>query len=330
MIIVDEMSMVDISLMYALLKAVVPSTRLVLVGDINQLPSVGPGSVLKDLIDSGVYRVVRLTKIFRQASQSDIIVNAHKINRGEYVRLDNQSKDFFFLKRYDVDKIINVVLQLVVQKMPKYVDAQMYDIQVLTPMRKGLLGVDRLNTVLQQYLNPPSPKKAEKERGETVFREGDKVMQIKNNYQVEWEIKNRYGIAVERGMGIFNGDMGIIRSIKEITEMLTIEFDEGRIVEYPFKMLEELELAYAVTIHKSQGSEYPAVVIPLLGGPRLLMNRNLLYTAVTRAKKCVTIVGDEHKFDEMVGNISEQKRYSGLKDRILEQQEGEQNGYGRI
>ena len=329
-IIIDEMSMVDISLMYALLKAVVPSTRLVLVGDINQLPSVGPGSVLKDLIDSGVYRVVRLTKIFRQASQSDIIVNAHKINRGEYVRLDNQSKDFFFLKRYDVDKIINVVLQLVVQKMPKYVDAQMYDIQVLTPMRKGLLGVDRLNTVLQQYLNPPSPKKAEKERGETVFREGDKVMQIKNNYQVEWEIKNRYGIAVERGMGIFNGDMGIIRSIKEITEMLTIEFDEGRIVEYPFKMLEELELAYAVTIHKSQGSEYPAVVIPLLGGPRLLMNRNLLYTAVTRAKKCVTIVGDEHKFDEMVGNISEQKRYSGLKDRILEQQEGEQNGYGRI
>ncbi len=323
-IIIDEMSMVDISLMYALLKAVVPSTRLVLVGDINQLPSVGPGSVLRDMIDSGAYRVVRLTKIFRQASQSDIIVNAHKINRGEYVRLDNQSRDFFFLKRYDADKIVNVVLQLVVQKMPKYVDASMYEIQVLTPMRKGLLGVDRLNTVLQQYLNPPSPKKAEKERGETVFREGDKVMQIKNNYQVEWEIKNRYGIAVERGMGIFNGDMGIIRSIREITELITIEFDEGRIVEYPFKMLEELELAYAVTIHKSQGSEYPAVVIPLLGGPRMLMNRNLLYTAVTRAKKCVTIVGDEHKFDEMVGNISEQKRYCGLKDRIMEQMEGEQ------
>ena len=198
--------------------------------------------MLKDLIDSGVYRVVRLTKIFRQASQSDIIVNAHKINRGEYVRLDNQSKDFFFLKRYDVDKIINVVLQLVVQKMPKYVDAQMYDIQVLTPMRKGLLGVDRLNTVLQQYLNPPSPKKAEKERGETVFREGDKVMQIKNNYQVEWEIKNRYGIAVERGMGIFNGDMGIIRSIKEITEMLTIEFDEGRIVNIRLKCLKSWNL----------------------------------------------------------------------------------------
>lgn len=317
-VIIDEMSMVDITLMYSLLKAIAPSTRLVLVGDTNQLPSVGPGSVLRDMIDAGVYRVVRLTKIFRQASQSDIIVNAHKINRGEPVILDNKSRDFFFLKRYDADKIINVVLQLVVQKMPKYVDAQMYDIQVLTPMRKGLLGVDRLNTVLQQYLNPPSPKKAEKERGEMILREGDKVMQIKNNYQIEWEIKNRYGIAIERGMGIFNGDMGVIRSIREITELMTIEFDEGRIVEYPFKMMEELELAYAVTIHKSQGSEYPAVVIPLLNGPKMLMNRNLLYTAVTRAKKCVTLVGDERTFAYMAENMNEQKRYSGLKDRILE------------
>lgn len=317
-VIIDEMSMVDITLMYSLLKAIAPSTRLVLVGDTNQLPSVGPGSVLRDMIDAGVYRVVRLTKIFRQASQSDIIVNAHKINRGEPVILDNKSRDFFFLKRYDADKIINVVLQLVVQKMPKYVDAQMYDIQVLTPMRKGLLGVDRLNMVLQQYLNPPSPKKAEKERGEMIFREGDKVMQIKNNYQIEWEIKNRYGIAIERGMGIFNGDMGVIRSIREITELMTIEFDEGRIVEYPFKMMEELELAYAVTIHKSQGSEYPAVVIPLLNGPKMLMNRNLLYTAVTRAKKCVTLVGDERTFAYMAENMNEQKRYSGLKDRILE------------
>lgn len=323
-VIIDEMSMVDITLMYSLLKAIAPSTRLVLVGDINQLPSVGPGSVLRDMIDAGAYRVVRLTKIFRQASQSDIIVNAHKINRGEPVSLDNKSRDFFFLKRYDADKIINVVLQLVVQKMPKYVDAQMYDIQVLTPMRKGLLGVDRLNVVLQQYLNPPSPKKAEKERGEMLFREGDKVMQIKNNYQIEWEIKNRYGIAIERGMGIFNGDMGVIRSIREITELMTVEFDEGRIVEYPFKMLEELELAYAVTIHKSQGSEYPAVVIPLLNGPKMLMNRNLLYTAVTRAKKCVTLVGDENTFAYMAENMSEQKRYSGLKDRIMELEEAEE------
>ncbi len=320
-IIIDEMSMVDITLMNSLLKAVASSTRLILVGDINQLPSVGPGSVLKDLIESGMYRVVRLTKIFRQASQSDIIVNAHKINRGEQVVLDNQSRDFFFLKRYDADKITNVVLQLVVQKMPKYVDAQMYDIQVLTPMRKGLLGVDRLNTVLQQYLNPPSPKKTEKEHGSTLFREGDKVMQIKNNYQIEWEIRNRYGIAEERGMGIFNGDMGVIRSIRDVLGIMTIEFDEGRTVEYPFKLLDELELAYAITIHKSQGSEYPAVVIPLLSGPRMLMNRNLLYTAVTRAKKCVTLVGDERIFESMVDNMSEQKRYCGLKDRILEQEE---------
>lgn len=321
-VIIDEMSMVDIALMTSLLKAVAPPARLILAGDINQLPSVGPGSVLKDMIDSGAYRVVCLTRIFRQASQSDIIVNAHKINRGEPVTLDNKSSDFFFLKRYDADKIINVVLQLVVQKMPKYVDASMYDIQVLTPMRKGLLGVDRLNTVLQQYLNPPSAKKQEKERGDTVFREGDKVMQIKNNYQIEWEIKNRYGIAVERGMGIFNGDMGVIRSIRDITQLMTIEFDEGRTVEYPFKMLDELELAYAITIHKSQGSEYPAVVIPLLGGPKMLMNRNLLYTAVTRAKKCVTIVGDERTFCDMAENVSEQKRYCGLKARILEQEEG--------
>ncbi len=318
-IIIDEMSMVDITLMNSLLKAIAPATRLVLVGDINQLPSVGPGSVLKDMIDAGVYQVVRLTKIFRQASQSDIIVNAHRINRGESVRLDNQSRDFFFLKRYDADKIINVVLQLVIQKMPKYVDAQMYEIQVLTPMRKGLLGVDRLNTVLQQYLNPPAQNKAEKIRGEVIFREGDKVMQVKNNYQIEWEVKNRYGITVEHGMGIFNGDMGVIRSIRELTEIVTIEFDEGRVVEYPFKMLEELELAYAITIHKSQGSEYPAVVIPLLSGPKMLMNRNLLYTAVTRAKKCVTLVGDEHTFTDMVDNISEQRRYCGLKDRIMEQ-----------
>ena len=318
-IIIDEMSMVDISLMNSLLKAITPPARLILVGDTNQLPSVGPGSVLKDIIDSGEYRVVRLNKIFRQAGQSDIIMNAHKINGGEKITLDNKSRDFFFLKRYDADKIVNVVLQLVIQKMPGYVDAGIADIQVLAPMRKGLLGVTRLNTILQQYINPPSPDKAEKEHSGIIFREGDKVMQVKNSYQTEWEIRNRYGLAVEKGMGIFNGDMGIIRSIHDLTELITIEFDEGRIVEYPFRQLEELELAYAVTIHKSQGSEYAAVVIPLLAGPRMLMNRNLLYTAVTRARKCVTLVGDERTFEAMVDNISEQKRYSGLKDRILEQ-----------
>ena len=317
-IIIDEMSMVDISLMYALLKAVVAGTRLILVGDVDQLPSVGPGSVLRDIIDSGRFHTVMLTKIFRQASTSDIMVNAHQINRGEMVALDNQSMDFFFLKRYDADKIINVTLQLIKQKLPKFVDATEYDIQVLTPMRKGLLGVERLNTVLQMYLNPPDEKKREKEYGSTLFREGDKVMQVKNNYQMEWEMRNRYGIAIDKGTGIFNGDMGIIEEINDFAEMMTISFDEGRIVEYPYKQLEELELAYAVTIHKSQGSEYPAVVIPLLSGPRMLMNRNLLYTAVTRAKKCVTIVGNDETFGQMIENNMEQKRYSGLKERLLE------------
>ncbi len=318
-IIVDEMSMVDISLMYALLKAVAAGTRLILVGDINQLPSVGPGSVLKDIIDSEQFHTVKLTKIFRQASTSDIIVNAHKINRGERISLDNQSRDFFFLKRYDADKIINVTLQLIKQKLPKYVDAGEYDIQVLTPMRKGLLGVERLNQILQMYLNPPDKKKREKEYGSMVFREGDKVMQVKNNYQMEWEIRTKYGLCIDKGTGIFNGDTGIIEEINDFAETMTISFDEGKMVEYSFKNLEELELAYAVTIHKSQGSEYPAVVIPLLTGPRMLMNRNLLYTAVTRAKKCVTIVGDENTFDMMVENNSEQKRYSGLKNQLMKE-----------
>lgn len=317
-IIIDEMSMVDISLMYSLLKAIVAGTRLILVGDVNQLPSVGPGNVLKDIIDSGLFHTVMLTKIFRQASTSDIIVNAHKINRGEPVGLDNKSMDFFFLKRYDADKIINVTLQLILQKLPKFVGASMMDIQVLTPMRKGLLGVERLNTVLQMYLNPPDKRKKEKEHGTTLFREGDKVMQIKNNYQLEWEIRSKYGLCIDKGTGVFNGDTGIIEEINDFAETVTVCFDEGRMVEYPFKLLEELELAYAVTIHKSQGSEYPAVVIPLLSGPRMLMNRNLLYTAVTRAKKCVTIVGNDTTFEQMIANNSQLKRYSGLRDRLVE------------
>lgn len=317
-IIVDEMSMVDISLMYSLLKAISVGTRLILVGDVNQLPSVGPGSVLRDIIQSHACNVVILTKIFRQASTSDIIVNAHKINHGEEVILDNKSMDFFFLKRYDADVIINVVLQLIKQKLPKFVDATPYDIQVLTPMRKGLLGVERLNGILQRYMNPPANDKVEKEYGSTVFREGDKVMQTKNNYQLAWEIRTKFGLTVDKGLGIFNGDMGIIRQINDFAEQMIIEFDEGRMVEYPYKLLDELELAYAITIHKSQGSEYPAVVIPLLGGPMMLMNRNLLYTAVTRARKCVTLVGNEVTFQQMIRNTSQQKRYSGLCDRLKE------------
>ncbi len=317
-IIIDEMSMVDIFLMHALLSAVVSGTRLILVGDVNQLPSVGPGSVLKDIIASGEFPVVELVKIFRQASQSDIVVNAHKINQGVPVSLDNKSMDFFFLKRYDANVIISVVITLIQKKMPKFVDAEPYDIQVLTPMRKGLLGVERLNVILQQYLNPPSKEKKEKEHGKGLFREGDKVMQIKNNYQLEWEIRGLYGIPVEKGVGVFNGDTGIIKEINTFAETITVEFDERRFVEYSFKQLEELELAYAITIHKAQGSEYPAVIIPLLAGPKMLMNRNLLYTAVTRARKCVTLVGDEKVFAEMENNKMEHSRYTTRDLRIKE------------
>lgn len=321
-IIIDEMSMVDIHLMQSLLKAVIPGTRLILVGDVSQLPSVGPGSVLQDLIRSEAFPVVRLTKIFRQAAESDIIVNAHKINRGAQVTLDNKSRDFFFLQRQDPNLILRVVLALVQEKMPRYVNAQISDIQVLTPMRKGVLGVESLNRMLQRYLNPEAADKPQipfgHETGENgegtrgVLRVGDKVMQIRNNYQLEWEVRNRYGIAVDRGLGVFNGDMGIVRSINTFAEEVSVEFDEGRTAVYSFRQLDELELAYAITVHKSQGSEYPAVVIPLLTGPRPLMNRNLLYTAVTRARSCVTLVGSAQTFQMMVENETEQKRYTGL------------------
>ena len=317
-IIIDEMSMVDLMLMHVLLRAVPVGTRLILVGDKDQLPSVGPGSVLKDLIESERFPVVRLTKIFRQAQQSDIVVNAHKINRGEAVILDNKSQDFFFLKREDANTIISVVLTLIQKKLPKYVDADMFDIQVLTPMRKGLLGVERLNTILQQYLNPPDPKKAEKEYGDRLFRVGDKVMQIKNNYQLEWEIATKYGLVVDKGGGVFNGDIGRITEINTYTETIEVEFEEKKKVRYPYELLDELELAYAVTVHKSQGSEYPAVIIPLLQGPKQLYHRNLIYTAVTRAKKCVTLVGSDFTFQEMIQNTNEQNRYTSLKDRIQE------------
>jgi len=317
-IIIDEMSMVDLPLMYSLLNAIIPGTRVVLVGDENQLPSVGPGSVLKDIIRSECIPIVRLTKIFRQAGESDIVVNAHKINRGENVVLDNKSMDFFFLKRQDPNVIISVMITLIQKKLPGFVNAKPYDIQVLTPMRKGVLGVERLNQILQQYLNPKSSDKKEKEAGERVFREGDKVMQIKNNYQLEWEISTRYGMTIDKGVGVFNGDVGIVDNINTYEETLTVEYDEHRKVKYPFALLDELELAYAITIHKAQGSEYPAVVIPLLQGPRQLYHRNLLYTAVTRAKKCVTLVGSDMVFQDMIRNTNEQERNTSLSERISE------------
>ena len=317
-IIIDEMSMVDLPLMHALLSAVVPGTRLVLVGDVDQLPSVGPGSVLKDIIISECFPVVTLKRIFRQAGESDIVVNAHKINAGEPVVLDNKSRDFFFLRRQDADTIIGVAIMLIQKKLPGYVGAQPSEIQVMTPTRKGLLGVERLNTILQRYLNPQDPKKAEQEINGRLFREGDKVMQIKNNYQLEWEVTTKFGLTVDKGVGVFNGDMGVIREINQYTENIEVEFDEGRRVKYGFDAVEELELAYAITVHKSQGSEYPAVIIPLLQGPRLLYNRNLLYTAVTRAKKCLTIIGSDTVFQEMIQNKNEQARYTSLAERIRE------------
>ena len=317
-IIIDEMSMVDLPLMYALLNAIVPGTRVILVGDVNQLPSVGPGSVLKDIISSECFSVVKLTKIFRQAGESDIIVNAHKINRGEPVVLDNKSMDFFFLKRDDTNMIISNIITLIQKKLPKFVNAKEADIQVLTPMRKGLLGVERINKILQEYLNPPKPGKQEKEYGDHLFREGDKVMQIKNNYQLEWEISTRYGMTIDKGIGVFNGDMGIIRKINTYEETVTVEYDEKKLVKYPYNLLDELELAYAITIHKAQGSEYPAVIIPLLQGPRQLYYRNLLYTAVTRARKCVTVIGSESVFQEMIHNTNQQNRNTSLAERIRE------------
>ena len=319
-IIIDEVSMVDLPLIYALLKAIVPGTRLILVGDRNQLPSVGPGSVLKDMIASECFTVVMLTRIFRQAGESDIVMNAHKINRGEAIELNNKSRDFFFLKRQDPNVIISVLITLIQKKLPKYVHAKPYDIQVLTPMRKGLLGVERLNKILQEYLNPPEKGKKEKEYGDRLFREGDKVMQIKNNYQLEWEVSTRYGMTIDKGVGVFNGDMGIVKEINSYEETVTVEYDEQRMVKYPYNLLEELELAYAITIHKSQGSEYPAVVIPLLQGPRQLYHRNLLYTAVTRAKHCVTLVGSDTVFQEMIRNANEQDRNTSLHERIRELQ----------
>ncbi len=325
-IIIDEMSMVDINLLHSLLKAVMVGTRLILVGDVNQLPSVGPGNVLKDIIDSHCFNVVKLTKIFRQAMNSHIITNAHKINAGEHIVLDNQNPDFFCLKRYDVNSIIGVMVALIRDKLPRFVQASSYDIQVLTPMRKGELGVERLNVILQQYLNPPSPEKKERAYRLGVFREGDKVMQIKNNYQLEWEVVNSYGIPTDKGVGVFNGDLGVIKEINLFAEQMTVEFDEGRRIDYGFSQLDELELAYAITIHKSQGSEYPAVIIPLLTGPRMLFNRNILYTSVTRAKNCVALVGSDETIQRMIQNKSEQNRFSSLSTRIMELSDHIQGG----
>ena len=317
-IIVDEMSMVDIFLFQALLKAITVGTRLIMVGDVNQLPSVGPGQVLQDVMSSERFPTVILEKIFRQAGESDIVWNAHRIHAGEELALDNKSRDFFFLERNDVNVIYKHMIQLITEKLPSYVGAQPNEIQVLTPMRKGNLGVEILNGILQRYLNPPSDNKKEYTAGGVLLREHDKVMQIKNNYQLEWEVVSKYGIPVDKGMGIFNGDIGMIVQINEYAGEVVVEFDEHRRVTYSNSQLDEIELAYAVTIHKSQGSEYPAVIMPLLSGPRMLFNRNLLYTGVTRAKNCVTILGSRNTIQDMIDNNYQNRRYTGLADRIRE------------
>lgn len=318
-IIVDEMSMVDIFLFQALLSAVPQGARLIMVGDMDQLPSVGPGCVLKDLIESGVYSVVMLHKIFRQAAESDIVMNAHRIHDGKMLEICNkESRDFYFLKREEPNVMYKNIVQLVTDKLPRYVQASSMDIQVLTPMKKGVMGVETLNGILQQYMNPPEKGKREHQNGDTLFREGDKVMQIKNNYKLEWEVVGKYNLPLGSGQGVFNGDIGVIREINEYASTVLVEFDEGKRVTYRYEELNELELAYAVTIHKSQGSEYPAVIIPLLGVPGLLTYRNLLYTAVTRATKCVTILGSEVIMQSMILGENKQKRYTGLLFRIRE------------
>lgn len=317
-IIVDEMSMVDIFLFHALLKAVMPGARLVMVGDADQLPSVGPGQVLKDLIESECFPVTRLEKIFRQEGTGDIVTNAHRINHGDNIVFDNKSRDFFFLERDNPDRILANMVELITKMLPGYVDAEPFDIQVLTSTRKGSLGVEAMNNYLRDRLNPPEPGKKEHLYRETLFREGDKVMQIRNNYKAEWEIVGKYNIPIDAGVGVFNGDMGRIREISEPFNTLTVEFDDGRRVTYSFSDLDELELAYAITVHKSQGSEYAAVVMPIMSGPRQLLNRNLLYTGVTRAKQCLVMLGSPSVISEMIANNHENRRFSGLKDRITE------------
>ncbi|TCK93372.1 exodeoxyribonuclease V alpha subunit [Natranaerovirga hydrolytica] len=318
-IIIDEMSMVDINIMHHLLKAIMPGTRLILVGDVNQLPSVGPGNILKDIINSDKLKVIKLTKIFRQAIQSTIVVNAHKINEGQNIELNNKSKDFFYIKRFHPDRILEEMKTLVKDRLPKFSGHNIFNgIQILTPMRKGIIGTQLLNNEIQEIVNPKSKDKQEKEYRQVIFREGDKIMQIKNNYQMVWQIKNKLNYVIEEGTGIYNGDMGLIQEINHYSEKVTVLFEDGKQVAYEFNQLDELELAYSITIHKSQGSEYPIIIIPILNGPSMLLNRNLLYTAVTRAKKYVILIGDDKTIQKMIQNEREARRYSSLQIRIKE------------
>ncbi len=308
-IILDEASMVDIILMYSLLKAVKLGTRLLLVGDSDQLPSVGAGNVLKDIIDSNVIKTVRLNEIFRQARESMIVVNAHKINNGEPLFLNVKNKDFFFLRKNTNEEIINEIIGLVSERLPKfYKFDKLKDIQVLTSMRKGDLGVNNLNIELQKYLNPPNKYKQEEEFAKRTFRVGDKVMQIRNNYTKKWETEDKS----DSGEGIYNGDIGYIFHIDKDKKVVFVLFDKVKIASYKYDELDELDHSFCTTIHKSQGSEFPVVVIPIVWAPPMLLSRNLLYTAVTRAKKLVVLVGDVRYLEQMIKNNRINDRYSNL------------------
>jgi len=313
-VIIDEMSMVDVLLMNHLLKAIAPGTRLILVGDVDQLPSVGPGNVLKDIIASGVIKTVRLTEIFRQAEESMIIVNAHRVNRGEKPRLNERGKDFFFIHRKSGEDIVATIVELCGKRLPAtYGYHPIKDIQVLTPTKKGITGVANLNIELQKALNPEDKRKNEKPFRDYVFREGDRVMQVRNNYNLRWVKADRHDVD---GEGVFNGDTGLIRRIDTEEQKAEVIFEDEKIVEYDFSILDEIEPAFAVTIHKSQGSEFPVVVIPIFPGPKVLLTRNLLYTAITRAKELVILVGVERVLYEMIENDREAFRHSGLADKL--------------
>ena len=313
-VIIDEASMVDLILMNALVSALKPGTRLIMVGDADQLPPVGAGAVLRDMIESEYIYAVKLTEIFRQAKESLIVVNAHRINKGEYPDCNEKGKDFFLIREHKEAEMLNIIKDLYIKRLPSYYTDTVpeRDIQVLTPTRKGNLGSLSLNRELQQALNPPGPGIEEKTFGDKLFRQGDKVMQIKNNYQMEW--KNHEDFS--EGEGIFNGDIGFIMSINKEYNEMTVLFDGCRYVKYDFSQLDELELAYAVTVHKSQGSEFPIVIMPVSWFPPLLATRNLFYTAVTRGKSAVVLVGSEQRMHDMVDNNTTRERFSGLKVRL--------------
>jgi len=322
-LIVDEMSMVDLLLMRGLLRAVDPGTRLILVGDADQLPSVGAGNTLGDILQSGCIPSVRLTEIFRQEGGSRIVINAHRINQGELPLLNGKGTDFFFEKQINFAQAAQTIVDLVAQRLPKYLkldeDEKVRAIQVLAPTKKGECGVWALNKLLQERLNPPAPHKPSLTYGETVFRLGDKVIQVKNDYQIEW--KRRIFNGWDDGQGVFNGDVGFISEVDPEEHTLTVVFDEDKHVTYQTAQLEELELAYCLSVHKSQGSEFPAVVMPVVGGPPMLLTRNLFYTALTRARQLVVLVGREEVIAAMVRNDHEMKRYTTLPDRLKEMRE---------